>query len=84
MTRIVLSVLLGGAVLGVGLVAAHVQSRNFARAAELDEMQRQSDWYLRRSTGLRARIERMEFALRVQQNAIREGRIDSSQEVREE
>ena len=74
MTRLVLAVLLASAVLAVGLYAAWIQSRNFHRAAELDRMQRESDWYLRRSTGLRAKIERMDFALRVQQNASEEER----------
>ncbi len=68
MTRLVLSLSVSSAVLIVGLFAAWVQSRNFARAAELDRMQREGDWYLRRSTGLRVQVEAMEFDLRVEQD----------------
>jgi hypothetical protein len=67
-TRLVLALSISSAVLALGLVVAWVQSRNYARAAELDSLQRESQWYERRSSGLRAQIERMEFALRVQQN----------------
>ena len=69
MTRLVLSFSISSAVLAIGLFAAWVQSRNFSRAAELDRMQRESEWYLRRTSGLRAQVERMEFALRVEHNA---------------
>ncbi|MDA1264398.1 MAG: hypothetical protein O2816_04890 [Planctomycetota bacterium] len=72
MTRLVLAVLLASAVLGVGLYAASVQSRNYQRGAELDRLQRESEWHLRQSSGLRAQIERMDFALCVQQNASQE------------
>lgn len=68
MTRRILSLSVSSAVLATGLWAARVQSQNFARAAELDRLQRESEWYLRRASGLRARVERMEFALRVQQD----------------
>ena len=53
MTRLVLSFSLSSAVLVLALVAASFQSRNFARAAELDRMQRESEWNERRITGLR-------------------------------
>ena len=74
MTRLVLSFSISSAVLVAGLLAAWVQSRNYARAAELDRLQRESEWYLRRAGGLRERIERMEFALCAQQNAPVQGR----------
>lgn len=83
MTRLVLSLSVSSAVLVVGLLAAFVQSRNFARAAELDRLQRESDWYVRRTTGLRARTQRMEFALRVQQNQDSEQRAGIAVEGRD-
>ena len=80
MTRLMLSFSISSAVLALGLFAAWVQSRNFARAAELDRMQRESEWYMRRSSGLRAQVERMEFALRVQHNAALEGQVPRGQD----
>jgi len=56
------------AVLVLALVAASFQSRNFARAAELDRMQRESEWNERRITGLREQLERFEFELDVEEN----------------
>ena len=43
-------------------------SRNFAQAAELDELQRESEWYERRKSRLREDIERFEFEYLVEQN----------------
>jgi len=82
-TRLVLSFSVASAVLAVGLSAAFVQSRNFERAADLDRLQRESNWYLRRSTGLRARTQRMDFALRVQQNLDSEQRAGIAVEGRD-
>ena len=53
---------------GDGLFAAWVQSRNYARAAQLDFMQRESVWYQRCTSELRERIERFEFEALVQQD----------------
>lgn len=83
MTRLVLSLSVASAVLAVGLSAAFVQSRNFARAAELDRLQRESDWFLRRTSGLKARTQRMDFALRVQQNQDSEERAGIAMEGRD-
>lgn len=68
MTRLVLSFSLSSAVLVAALVAASFQSKNFARAAELDRMQRESEWNERRITGLREQLQRFEFELDVEQN----------------
>ncbi|GEM_PF-1824717 len=61
MTRAVLAFAVSGLALCVGLFAAWVQSRNYACAAELDFLQRESVWYQRCTSELRARIERFEF-----------------------
>ncbi len=77
MTRLVLSVSVSSAVLGLGLWAALVQSRNFDRAARLDRLQHEAEWYARRSSGLQERVERLEFALRVAQNrALEQGHAE--------
>lgn len=68
MTRAVLAISISAGVLLLGLVTAWVQSVNFARAANLDRLQRESEWCVRRVSGLRAQTEQLEFALRVQQN----------------
>ena len=68
MTRTVLSVSISAGVLLLGLFTSWVQSVNFARAADLDRLQRESEWCVRRVSGLRAQAEQLEFALRVQQN----------------
>lgn len=68
MTRLVLSLSVSSAVLFVGLTTTWVQSSNFAHAAELHQLQRDSDGYVRRAIWLRNQIERMEFDLLVQQN----------------
>jgi len=67
-TRLVLSFSLSSAVLVLALVAASFQSKNFARAAELDRMQRESEWNERRITGLREQLHRFEFELSVEEN----------------
>ena len=61
MTRVVLAFVMSAFVLVVGVLAAWVQSRNFARAADLDSLQLQSNWYQRCSSELREEIERFEF-----------------------
>ena len=43
MTRALLSLSIGVLCLGMGLVSAHVQAENHARAARLDEMKRHCD-----------------------------------------
>ncbi len=68
MTRLVLSLLVSALVLVAGVTAAWFQSRNFAQAAELDELQRESEWYERRKRRLREDIERFEFEYLVEQN----------------
>lgn len=77
MTRLVLSFSISSAVLGVGLAAAWVQSANYARAADLDWMQEECEWYRRRISCLRAELERFEFELRVEENGLSEGRPSS-------
>ena len=61
MSRIVLSFFVSGLVLLAGMATAWVQSRNFASAANLDELQLESEWYMRRMSLLREELERNEF-----------------------
>ena len=56
-----LSFLVSGLVLAVGIGTAFVQSDNFAKAAALDNMQLESQWYMRRTSLLRAQLERNAF-----------------------
>ena len=63
MIRAVLSVLLCTAVLALGAATAGVQVENYEAAAELDRLTRESEWNLRRSSGLRVELERFEFDL---------------------
>jgi hypothetical protein len=60
-TRIVLAFFVSGLVLATALVAAWVQSNNFRRAARLDDLQLESQWYLRRISLLREDLERSAF-----------------------
>ena len=71
MTRLVLSFSISSAVLAIGLLAAWIQSKNHARAAELDRMQEECEWHERRISGLREQLERFEFELTVQENPTR-------------
>ena len=68
MTRLVLSFSVSWLVLAVGLVAAWIQSQNYAKAAELDAAQLESEWFERRASSLREAIERFEFEAFVQQD----------------
>ena len=61
MIRTWLSFSVSGLVLAAGIYTACVQSENFARAAELHELQLDSEWYLRRATQLRAELEGERF-----------------------
>ena len=65
--RAALSFFLSCLVLTAGGATAWLQSRNFAHAAALDRMQEESQWYQRRTTQLRERIERFEFESRLEQ-----------------
>ncbi len=69
MTRLVLSFSLSSVVLVLALVAASFQSRNFASAAELDRLQRESEWNERRITELREQLQRFEFELSVEEDS---------------
>ncbi|MCP3916306.1 MAG: hypothetical protein GY711_12185 [bacterium] len=68
MTRLVLSFFVSTLVLAIGIFAAWFQARNFAKAADLDELQRESEWFERRKSRLREDIERFEFEYLVEQN----------------
>lgn len=68
MIRLVLSFSITSAVLVMVLLTARTQSRNFALAADLDEMMEEREWYERRISGLRETLERFEFDLHVEQN----------------
>lgn len=68
MIRLVLSFSISSAVLVMVLLTARTQSRNFAVAADLDEMMEEREWYERRISGLRETLERFEFDLHVEQN----------------
>jgi len=74
--RLVLSFSISSAVLVLGLYTAYVQSQNFARAAELDRLQRSSEWHLRRTSELREELEHLEFELAILQNAEHESTDD--------
>jgi len=63
MIRAALSVFLCAAVLAVGAATAGVQVQNFEDAAELDQLTWESEWNLRRCSGLRVELERFEFDL---------------------
>lgn len=69
MTRLVLSFSISSAVLILGLATAWIQSSNYDRAADLDGMQEELEWFERRSSGLRDELQRFEFGLHVQENA---------------
>ena len=70
MTRLVLSFSISSLVVALGVATAFVQSRSYALAADLDEMQEECEWYERRITGLREELERFEFELRVEENRL--------------
>jgi len=63
MIRAALSVFLCAAVLAIGATTAGVQVQNYEDAAELDRLTQESEWNLRRSSGLRVELERFEFDL---------------------
>jgi len=67
MIRAALSVLLCASTLAVGALTATVQVGNFEAAAELDRLTRESEWNLRRCSGLRVELERFEFDLAAEQ-----------------
>jgi hypothetical protein len=67
MIRAALSVFLCAAVLAVGAATAGVQVQNFEDAAELDQLTWESEWNLRRCSGLRVELERFEFDLAAEQ-----------------
>ena len=69
MIRLALSFSISSAVLALGLVAAWIQSKNYARAADMDWMQEQCEWYRRRCSGLEAELARFELELRFGENA---------------
>lgn len=57
MTRAILSVLLCGLTLGLGLESARLQSENYAKAERLDALKRRCDLIEAGNEGLRFRIE---------------------------
>lgn len=67
MIRAALSVTLCAAALAVGAGTASIQVRNYEGAAELDRLTRESEWNLRRCSGLRVELERFEFDLAAEQ-----------------
>ena len=73
MIRFVLSFSISSMVLTIGLAAAWHQSRNYALAADLDEMQEECEWYERRISGLREDLARFEFGLMVEDNQAGDG-----------
>ncbi len=58
MIRIVLSLTLSGMCLGLGLESARLQSANYAKANELDELKRRCDLIEAGNEALRYRINR--------------------------
>jgi len=56
MTRALLSILVCGLCLGLGLVSVHLQSENYARAARLDEIKRRCDLIEAGNESLRFKI----------------------------
>ncbi len=63
MTRFSLGAALWGGVLALGAVTALVQGRNFQDAAELDRLVDETEWNLRRCSGLTSELARFEFEL---------------------
>lgn len=63
MTRFSLSAALWAGVLVVGAITAIVQVQNFKDAAELDCLVDETQWNLRRCSGLTSELERFEFEL---------------------
>lgn len=61
MTRVLLSFFVSGLLIVVGIYTAWVQSGNYALAGELDCLQLESEWHMRRASELREAIERFEF-----------------------
>lgn len=64
MIRTWLSCSVSGLVLAAGVYTACVQSANFARGAELHELQLESEWLLRRASQLRVKLEEQRFEAR--------------------
>ena len=62
MIRTWLAFFVSGLVLALALYTAWQQAENYARAAELDRLQMESEWFERQCTELRAELERFEFA----------------------
>ena len=67
MIRAALSAFFCAAALAAGAATANVQVGNFERAAELDRLTRETEWNLRRCSGLRVELERFEFDLAAEQ-----------------
>jgi len=69
MTRVLLSFFVSGLLIVVGIYTAWVQSGNYALAGELDRLQLESEWHMRRASELREAIERFEFEAVVDETA---------------
>ena len=61
MTRFSLGAALWGGVLALGAITALVQGQNFQDAAELDRLVDETQWNLRRCSGLTSELTRVEF-----------------------
>jgi hypothetical protein len=59
--RAVLSFFVSGLVLVLAGFTARQQAENYDRAAELDRLQSEAEWYVRECTELRAELDRFEF-----------------------
>ena len=61
MIRAALSFFVSGLVLVLAVFTAWQQAQNYDRAAELDRLQSEAEWYVRECTELRAELDRFEF-----------------------
>ncbi len=62
MIRNALSFFVSGLVLALAALVAKQQAANHARAAELDRLQTEAQWFERECTELSADLQRLEFA----------------------
>jgi hypothetical protein len=72
MTRIILSLTLSGMCLGLGLESARLQSANYAKANQLDELKRRCDLSEAGNEALRYRINRRLVEIELESRASEE------------
>jgi hypothetical protein len=80
--RAALSFFVSGLVLVLAGFTARQQAENYDRAAELDRLQSEAEWYVRECTELRAELDRYEFESTASQleAELREGPAEEEKE----